>query len=48
MDRAAMRPTALHRRLIRFPEVKRRTGLSKTTIWREMRKGKFPKSLALA
>ena len=30
------------RRLIRLPEVKRKTGLSRTTIWREVRAGRFP------
>jgi predicted DNA-binding transcriptional regulator AlpA len=29
------------RRLIRWPEVKKKTGLSRTTIWREVRAGRF-------
>ena len=40
-------PTAPGRRLIRLPEVRARTGLSKTTIWRHTRSGRFPKPLTL-
>lgn len=29
-------------RLLRLPEVLRRTGLSRTTIWRRVGKGTFP------
>ena len=29
-------------RLLRFPEVRRRTGLSRSTVWRLERKGEFP------
>lgn len=29
--------------LLRFPEVKRRTGLSRSTIWRLERRGEFPR-----
>lgn len=29
-------------RLLRFPEVRRRTGLSRSTIWRLERRGEFP------
>lgn len=29
-------------RLLRFPEVRHRTGLSRTTIWRLERRGTFP------
>ena len=47
MDRAATRPTAAHRRLIRLPDVIARTGLSKTTIWRGTRSGDFPKPVTL-
>ena len=36
------------RRLIRFPEVRRRTGLSKTTAWRGIRRGWFPKPVRLS
>ena len=46
MDRKQQTSALPGGRLIRLPEVKRRTGLSRTTIWREMRKGKFPKSVA--
>ena len=47
MDRAATRPTARLRRLIRLHDVMARTGLSKTTIWRHTRSGEFPKSVNL-
>jgi len=30
-------------RLLRFPEVRARTGLSRSTIWRLQQRGKFPK-----
>jgi prophage regulatory protein len=32
-------------RFIRLPEVKNLTGISKTTIWRLEKIGKFPKSI---
>jgi prophage regulatory protein len=47
MHRTATRPTAPGRRLIRLPEVRSRTGLSKTTIWRHTRRGEFPKPVTL-
>ncbi len=34
-------------RLIRLPEVMRRTGLSRTTIYRLMKAGTFPKPVPL-
>ena len=36
---------AVHRlpRLLRFPAVRERTGLSRSTIWRLERRGEFPK-----
>lgn len=34
-------------RLIRLPEVKRRTGMSTSTIYRWMKSGKFPRSHSL-
>ena len=34
-------------RILRTPEVVRLTGLSKTTIWRRVRSGDFPKPLKL-
>lgn len=34
-------------RIIRLPEVLRRTGVSRTTIWDLMRKGDFPASIQL-
>ena len=34
-------------RLLRIGEVERRTGLSRTTIWRRRRKGRFPDPVAL-
>jgi prophage regulatory protein len=36
------------RRLIRWPEVKKRTGLSRTTIWREVRAGRFPPPVSMS
>ncbi len=33
--------------IIRLPEVRRRTGLSRTTIWRKVRAGTFPAPLDL-
>lgn len=42
-------PTELRRetRLIRFPEVKHRVGLGRSTIYRWMAEGKFPKPVQL-
>ena len=34
-------------RLLRIGEVKRRTGLSETTIWRRRREGRFPQPVDL-
>jgi prophage regulatory protein len=36
------------RRIIRRPEVKRRTGYSGTTIWRKEKEGTFPKHVQLS
>jgi prophage regulatory protein len=36
-------PVALPSRLIRFPGVRDRTGLSRSTLWRLEKKGAFPK-----
>ena len=36
------------RRIIRKPEVRRRTGYSDTTIWRKEKAGQFPKRIALS
>lgn len=33
----------MKKRLLRFPEVQRLVGLSRTTIWRLEQKGKFPR-----
>ena len=35
-------------RLIRKPEVKLRTGLKNTALWKAMKDGKFPKSVKLS
>lgn len=35
-------PLAAAERLVRMPEILRRTGLSRTTIWRRIGKGTFP------
>ncbi len=34
-------------RVLRFPEVRQITGLSRTTIWEQERAGRFPKHLQL-
>lgn len=34
-------------KLLRIDEVKRRTGLSRTTIWRREREGEFPERVRL-
>lgn len=34
-------------RLVRLPEVLRRTGLSRTTIWRRAGKGTFPAAIRI-
>lgn len=31
-------------RLLRFPDVRQRTGLSRSTVWRLERRGEFPKA----
>ncbi len=35
-------------RVLRFPEVKRLTGLSRTTIWEQEKTGKFPKHIQIS
>ena len=35
-------------RLVRLPEVKDRTGLSRTSIYRKMEAGEFPKAIKLS
>jgi len=35
------------KRFIRLPEVKRRTGYGRTSIYRKMKDGSFPKSIKL-
>lgn len=35
-------------RLVRLPEILRRTGLSRTTIWRRVAKGTFPASFPIS
>jgi prophage regulatory protein len=35
-------------RLLRFPAVRERTGLSRTTIWRMERRGEFPRHHRIA
>ncbi len=35
-------------RMLRFPEIIERTGLSRTTIWRQVRAGEFPAPVALS
>ena len=32
----------MQERLVRFPEVRHRTGLSRTTVWRLIQKNEFP------
>lgn len=40
-------PTFEEERIIRFAEVKKMVGLSRTTIWRKQQTGDFPKSIPL-
>ena len=40
--------SAGEQRVIRFPEVRQRTGLSKTTAWRGVRDGWFPRPIELS
>lgn len=40
---SARSATATPDRLLRFPEVRARTGLSRSTIWRLERRGQFPR-----
>ena len=35
-------------RVLRFPEVRRLTGLSRTTIWEQEKAGKFPKHIQIS
>jgi prophage regulatory protein len=35
-------------RLLRFPQVRAMTGLSRTTVWRMEKNGNFPKSRAIS
>jgi prophage regulatory protein len=44
MSEAKSAPTD---KLLRFPRVNELTGLSRTTVWRWEKAGKFPKSRAL-
>ena len=39
--------TALTEAMLRLPEVRMRTGLSRTSIWRKVRNGSFPPPLSL-
>mgnify|MGYP002065383467 CR=1 FL=1 len=32
----------------RYPQVKKATGLSRTTIWRQCRKGRFPQAVKIS
>jgi len=36
-----------HERLLRFPEVRRAVGLSRSTIWRMASRGDFPKPIRI-
>ena len=42
------RPCAARRRFVRFPTVRERTGISKTTAWRGMRDSWFPRPVRLS
>ncbi|TDR93794.1 helix-turn-helix transcriptional regulator [Enterovirga rhinocerotis] len=35
-------------RILRWPEVKARTGLSRTSVWREQRAGRFPPAIQIS
>ena len=37
----------MQHRILLWPEVNQRTGLSRTTVWREIRAARFPKPVAL-
>jgi prophage regulatory protein len=41
-------PTNVPLRLLRFGEVRQRTGLSRSTIWRMERSGTFPKRIKVS
>src|SRR5690349_2732722 len=43
-DRLAMRPL----KLLRFRDVRERTGLSRSTVWRLERRGAFPKHIRVS
>ena len=35
-------------RILRWPEVKARTGLSRTSVWREQKAGRFPAGIKIS
>jgi prophage regulatory protein len=43
-----IRPAAVSLRLLRFGEVRQRTGLSRSTIWRMERSGSFPSRIKVS
>lgn len=43
-----LRPKPQPDRILRIHEVRKRTGLSRTTIWRMARKKKFPRAVQLS
>ena len=47
MTNSTKREAAHHARMLRFPEVIERTGISRTTIWRRVRAGTFPAPIQL-
>ena len=47
MDKSTPSPTKTKHRFIRLPEVLSRTGFGRTSIYRKMEDGSFPKSLKL-
>ncbi len=44
---SVVNPTMQEDRIIRFPEVQKMVGLSRTTIWRKQQTGDFPQSVPL-
>ena len=47
MTNGLKREATHHARMLRFPEVIERTGISRTTIWRRVRAGTFPAPVRL-
>ncbi|MDC7693471.1 AlpA family transcriptional regulator [Asticcacaulis sp. DXS10W] len=46
-DENAVSPTLPAKRIVRLPEVKALTGLSRSTVYERIREGQFPKPVGL-